>query len=52
MYEGIFKDGVPDGEGFYTQDGHTSKVVFSNGEFMKLIAWNVLIFIYFFYLVK
>ena len=38
MYEGIFKDGVPDGEGFYTKDGHTSKVLFSKGEFEKLIA--------------
>ena len=38
IYEGIFEDGWANGEGFYTVDGHTSKVLFSNGEFVKLIA--------------
>ena len=37
-YEGLFLDGLPDGEGFYTQDGNISKVLFSKGEFIKLIA--------------
>ena len=38
IYEGIFENGVPEGEGFYTKDGYTSKVLFSNGKFVKLIA--------------
>ena len=37
-YEGLFVNGVPDGEGFYTKDGKTSKVLFNNGEFVKVLA--------------
>jgi hypothetical protein len=38
IYEGLFENGVPHGEGFYTKNGHTSKVMFNNGEFVKVIA--------------
>ena len=37
IYEGNFNNGVPDGEGYFTKDGNTSKVLFSNGEFVKFI---------------
>ena len=37
-FEGLFVDGAPDGEGFYTKNGEISKVLFSHGEFVKLIA--------------
>ncbi len=36
-FEGNFDNGVPNGEGFYTKDGQTSKVLFSNGQFVKLL---------------
>ena len=38
IYEGRFLDGEPDGEGFYTKDDHISKVLFSKGEFIKIIV--------------
>ena len=38
MYEGKFENGLPEGEGFYTIDGQTSKVLFSKGNFVKIIA--------------
>lgn len=36
-FEGNFDNGVPNGEGIYTKDGKTSKVLFSNGQFVKLL---------------
>ena len=37
-YEGLFLEGSPNGEGFYTEDGNISKVLFSKGEFIKFIS--------------
>jgi len=37
QFEGNFDNGLPNGEGFYTKDGQTSKVLFSNGQFVKLL---------------
>jgi hypothetical protein len=36
-FEGNFDNGLPNGEGFYTKDGQTSKVLFSNGQFVKIL---------------
>ena len=38
IYEGIFENGQLNGECLFTKNGHTSKVMFSNGKFVKFLA--------------
>ena len=38
IYEGNFKEGLPDGSGFYTKNGVKYNVLFSQGQFVKIIS--------------
>ena len=38
IYEGNFKEGLPDGSGFYTKNGDKYNVLFSHGQFVKVIS--------------
>ena len=37
-FDGNFKNGLPDGEGLFTENENTLKVLFSKGQFVKVIT--------------